>query len=241
MATFVLVHGGWGGSWEWTAVANSLRERGHQVFTPTLTGLGEREHIRPSEVHLSDHVDDVLAVIQFEELSDVILCGHSYGGMVVTGVADRVPDRIRLLVHLDSFAPKDGESLHDLLPEFVDSLLEVAEARGDGRAPIPDEVLPPQRAGDETIARYIARLRPQSARTFTEPVRLSGGIDRIPRAYVHCTGYEDSIMGPFVARAAAEGWLYRELATQHDLHLFDPKGTVTILDELARVAGHRAA
>lgn len=241
MATFVIVHGGWGGGWEWTPVAKGLRGRGHEVFTPTLTGLGEREHLRPSEVGLWDHIDDVLATVRFEELSDVILCGHSYGGMVVTGVADRISDRIRLLVHLDSFAPKHQQSLHDLLPEVVDSLLVVAEERGDGRAPIPDALLPPQDAMDETIARYVARVRPQSTRTFTEPVRLSGGIDRLPRAYVRCTGYEGSVMGPFADRAASEGWLYRELATEHDLQLFDPDGTVNILDELADAAAHMAA
>lgn len=233
MATFVIVHGGWGGGWEWTPVARRLRARGHEVFTPTLTGLGEREHIRASEVTLSDHMDDVEATILFEALDDVILCGHSYGGMVVTGVADRIPDRVRLLVHLDSFAPKDGESLHGLLPEFHDALLAVAEERGDGRAPIPEEFLPSEEAIGEKAARYIERVRPQSAATMTEPVRLSGGVDHVPRAYVECTGYEHSIMGPFVARAQAEGWLYRELATEHDLHLFDPEGTAELLDDLA--------
>lgn len=236
MATFVIVHGGWGGGWEWTPVARKLRDHGHEAFTPTLTGLGEREHIRPSEVTLSDHIDDVVATIMFEDLSEVILCGHSYGGMVVTGVADRIPDRIRALVHLDSFAPEDGESLRDLFPDFVDALLAVGEERGDGRAPIPEELLPPEEARDETVLRYIERVRPQSTATMTEPVRLSGGVDRVARAYVECTGYQDSLMGPFVARAESEGWLYRELATEHDLHLFDPDGTADVLDELAQVA-----
>lgn len=233
MATFVIVHGGWGGGWEWTPVARMLRDRGHEVFTPTLTGLGEREHIRPSEVSLSDHIGDVLATIRFERLSDVILCGHSYGGMVQTGVADRIPDRIRLLVHLDSFAPRDGESLRDLVPDFVDALLAVAAARGDGCAPIPEELLPLESALGEEAALYIERVRPQAVATMTEPVRLSGGVDRVPRAYVECTGYEDSVMGPFVSRAKSEGWLHRELATEHDLQLFDPEGTAEVLHELA--------
>jgi pimeloyl-ACP methyl ester carboxylesterase len=233
MATYLVVHGGWGGGWEWTPVARRLRGRGHEVVTPTLTGLGEREHIHPSEVTLSDHIEDVLATMRFEELSDVILCGHSYGGMVATGVADRVPDRIRLLVHLDSFAPRDGESLRDLVPEFVDVLVEVAEARGDGRAPAPEELLPSDEAIGEAAARYVERLRPQAVATMTEPVRLSGGVDRVRRVYVECTGYEDSLMGPFVARAKSEGWLYRAIATEHDLHLFDPEGTADVLESLA--------
>jgi len=235
MATFVIVHGGWGGGWEWTPVARKLRARGHEVCTPTLTGLGEREHINPSEVTLSDHIEDVLATIIFEELDDVILCGHSYGGMVVTGVADRVPDRIRLLVHLDAFAPKADESLRDLIPEFVDALLAAAEESGDGRAPAPEELLPSEEAFGEAAVSYINRMRPQSTTTMTEPVRLSGGVDRVPRAYVECTGYEDSVMDPFVVRAESEGWLHREVATEHDLHLFDPEGTAEVLDELATV------
>jgi len=237
MATFVLVHGGWGGGWEWTPVANALRTRGHDVFTPTLTGLGEREHIRASEVTLSDHIDDVLAVIRFEELDDVVLAGQSYGGMVVTGVADRVPERIRLLVYLDAFAPRDGEAMRDILPPgFAESLVAVGRERGDDRAPIPAELLPPDDAQDEATARYVARLRPQSTKTFTEAVRLGGRVDHVARAYVRCTGYEDSIMGPFADRARSEGWLYRELDAQHDLHLSDLDGTVDALVDLAQAS-----
>jgi pimeloyl-ACP methyl ester carboxylesterase len=236
MAAFVIVHGGWGGGWEWTPVARKLRGRGHEVFTPTLTGLGEREHIRPSEVTLSDHIEDVVATIMFEDLREVILCGHSYGGMVVTGVADRIPERIKVLVHLDAFAPNDGESLHDLIPEPVDAFLAVAAERGDGRVPFPQEMLPPEAGRDEMVSRYMERVRPQSTATMTEPVRVSGGVDRVPRVYVECTGYQDSLMGPFVARAESEGWLYRELATEHDLHLFDPEATAHLLDELAEDA-----
>ena len=239
MATFVLVHGGWGGGWEWTPVANALRSRGHQAFTPTLTGLGEREHIRASEVTLSDHIDDVAAVMSFEGLDDVILCGQSYGGMVVTGVADRMPERIRLLVYLDAFVPGDGESLRDNVPPgMVEALVDVGRERGDGRAPIPPELLP---AGDapDTV-RYGARLRPQSTNTFTEAIRLTGQVDRLPRAFVRCTA-GDADMEPFAERARSEGWLYRELETPHDLHLSDPVATVGLLDELATVGARNTA
>ena len=234
MATFVLVHGGWGGGWEWTPVANALRKRGHEVFTPTLTGLGDREHIRASEVTLSDHVADVEAVFAFEGLDDALLCGHSYGGMVVSGVADRLAARVRCLVHLDSFAPRDGESLQDIAPSgFVESLVEVGRERGDDRAQIPTELLPSVEDGDEAVRRYVERLRPQSTKTMTERLRLTGAIDRVPRAFVRCTGYEGSIMGAFAERAQREGWWYRELETQHDLHVYAPSGTVDVLAELA--------
>ncbi len=116
MATFVIVHGAWGGGWEWTPVAGLLRQRGHDVFTPTLTGLGERTHLG-RDIGLADHIADVMAVLEFEALRDVVLCGHSYGGMVVTGVADRVADCIRQLVYLDALVPTHGQAVLDLVPD----------------------------------------------------------------------------------------------------------------------------
>lgn len=107
MATFVIVHGGFGGGWEWTPVAQLLRERGHEVFTPTLTGMGERAHLGP-QVRLITHVEDIVAVLEFEDLDRVVLCGASYGGMAVTGAAGRAPDRIALLVYMDALVPRNG-------------------------------------------------------------------------------------------------------------------------------------
>ena len=116
MATFVLVHGAWHGSWCWKRVRQALQDAGHDVFTPTLTGVGERSHLLSLHVNLETHIDDVVNLIRWEDLSDVVLCGHSYGGCVISGVADRVPDRIRALVYLDAFVLRDGQSLHDTLP-----------------------------------------------------------------------------------------------------------------------------
>jgi pimeloyl-ACP methyl ester carboxylesterase len=242
MATFVIVHGGWGGGWEWTPVARRLRERGHEVFTPTLTGLGERAHLG-SDVGLSTHIDDVLAVFRFEELRDVVLCGQSYGGMVVTGVADRIPDPIRLLVYLDAFVPGVGQSVKDLVTgEFRNAVLRLEEA-GEGAFPYPQELWPPEGLiPEETRSRYIARMLPHPLRTMTEPARLSGAVEQLPRAFVRCTGGEhadaEEELAPFAARARAEGWIYRETPTPHDLHLFDPEGTATLLHDLAMTSGY---
>jgi pimeloyl-ACP methyl ester carboxylesterase len=238
MATFVIVHGGWGGGWEWTPVARKLRARGHEVFTPTLTGLGERAHLG-SDIRLSDHIDDVFAVFRYEELRDVVLCGHSYGGMVVTGVADRIPESIRLLTYLDAFVPEDGQAIKDLVSsEFRELILQVAEEGDDCRFPYPEELAPPEGlVREQTLARYMARTRPHPVATMTEPVRLSGAGERIPRAFVRCTGGEkadaEEEIAPFAARARAEGWPYRESATPHDLHLFDPEGAAATLHDLA--------
>jgi pimeloyl-ACP methyl ester carboxylesterase len=239
MATFVIVHGGWGGGWEWTPVARKLRQRGHDVFTPTLTGLGERAHLG-REVGLSDHIDDVEAVFTFEELSEVVLCGHSSGGMVVTGVADRLAGKVRLLVYLDGFVPEDGQALHDLIPaEFGQALVRSAEEREDHRVPMPPELLPPEGVIPvEVRTSYVRRTRPHPVATQTEPIRLTGAIDQVSRAYVRCTDVdaENDLLGPFAVRARAAGWLYRELPTAHDLQLLDPDGTAALLDELAGAA-----
>jgi pimeloyl-ACP methyl ester carboxylesterase len=237
MATMVIIHGGWGGGWEWTPVARQLRQHGHDVFTPTLTGLGEREHLG-AYITLSDHIKDVEAVFTYEDLREVILCGHSYSGMVVTGAADRVPKRIRGLVYFDAFVPTNGQALRDTVPEeFFDFLLSTAKERGDGKIPFPaEQFLPEGSLPEELRMRYINRTRPHPVATMTEPVRLSGAVDRLPRAYVRCTGEDDpeaDFTATFAARARVEGWRYRESATPHDLQLFNPEGTAAIAHDLA--------
>lgn len=242
MARFVIVHGGFGGGWEWTEVARELRSRGHEVFTPTLTGMGERSHLGP-HVGLATHVKDVVAVLEYENLWGVVLCGASYGGMAVTGAADRIPDRIKLVVYIDALVPRNGQSGLDLLPAaFGDMVRARAGQQGHGWVPIPEAVLPPEGLiPDEKRSGYVARLRPQPVATFTEPIFLTGAIDRLPRAFVRCTGAALDVGGdpiaPFAAQAKSEGWLYRELVAPHDPHLFDPAGTAAVLNELDVEAG----
>jgi pimeloyl-ACP methyl ester carboxylesterase len=241
----VIVHGGWGGGWEWTEVARSLRERGHDVFTPTLTGMGERAHLGHPQVGLSTHVEDVVSVIELEDLHEVVLCGHSYGGLPVTGAADRVVDRIGLVVYIDALVPRHGESAFDLLPGAFRQLAQAsADTLGDGwRVPIPAAALPPEGwVTDEERARYVARLRDQPLATFAERLQITGAIDSVRRAFVRCTGDElghdlggDPIV-PAAARARDEGWLYRELFAPHDPQLTDPVGTAAVLDELSAAA-----
>src|SRR6267378_2826303 len=133
MTSFVLVHGAWHGSWCWKRVRTSLQAKGHDVFTPTLTGVAERSHLLSPEVSLETHILDVVNLIRFEELSEIVLCGHSYGGCVISGVADRIPDRIGKLVYLDAFVLQDGESAHDTLPSAQRDLqLELTRQHGEG-------------------------------------------------------------------------------------------------------------
>ena len=129
----MLVHGAWRGSWSWKRVRRQLQAAGHQVFTPTLTGLGERSHLASSDINLSTHIDDIVNLIRWEELSDVILCGHSYAGCVISGVADQVGERIKALVYLDAFLLENGESIMDLhSAELVEGARQQALATGDG-------------------------------------------------------------------------------------------------------------
>jgi pimeloyl-ACP methyl ester carboxylesterase len=238
MPTFVIVHGAFGGGWEWTPVARVLRRRGHEVFTPTLTGMGERYHLGPW-VGLAHHVEDVVAVLEFENLRHVVLCGASYGGMAVTAAADRVAPRIALVVYVDALVPRDGQTGLDLLPEWFGGVVRAAaDEQGHGWVPIPPSVLPPGGLIPEAErARFVARLRPQPVATFTEPVRLTGAVVPLTRAFVRCTagGLEAAgdPIAPMAGRARAEGWRYRELAAPHDPHLFDPAGTAAVLHELA--------
>lgn len=253
MAAFVIVHGAWGGGWEWSPVARLLRSRGHEVFTPTLTGMGERAHLGWREPPtLATHVEDVAAVLDLEDLRDAVLCGASYGGMPVTGAADRSPERIRLVVYVDALVPRDGQSALDLLPRpFGDMVRAGIDEHGPlWRVPMPDELfaalVPAGSVPDAEREAYRARMRDHPAAAFTQPVPLRGAVDRLPRAFVRCTAsdFARELGGdPIEAcaeRARREGWLYREIATAHDPQIFEPAGTAAVLDELAATAGATA-
>jgi pimeloyl-ACP methyl ester carboxylesterase len=235
-ATFVLVHGGWHGGWCWERVAPMLRVAGHQVYAPTLAGLGEHAHLLNPRIDLETHARDVVDVLTGEDLTGVILVGHSYGGMVIAGVAEQAPNRLARLVFLDAFVPEDEQALFDLLrPERRDSYQQGAQAQGDGwRVPPP----PPQALGvtDEEQARWLAdQLTPQPLRTFEQPVRLTNpAAAALPRTYVHCTaGPLVPSFAPFAARLrVAPGWRYHELATGHDAMLTAPEELADVLLKL---------
>jgi pimeloyl-ACP methyl ester carboxylesterase len=234
MATFVLVHGGWGGGWEWRLVANQLEPRGHTVYRPTLTGLGERSHLASPAVDLETHIADVIGVLDAEDLDDVVLVGQSYGGAVVTGVADRLPGRLRNLVYLDAFVPHDGESVNDLSPpQFVARVRQMAASEGDGwQVPLPfsadDFGYPPD------IARwYIPRLCPHPLATLEQPLRLTGAINSVPRTFISCAVDDGSLFHRFGQRARDEGWDYRSLPVGHDAQVLAPDRVAQALAEIA--------
>ena len=164
MATFVICHGGWAGGWQWREVGAQLRAGGHEVYTPTLTGLGERVHLAHPDIDLETHIQDIVMVLRYENLYNVILVGHSYGGMVITGVAEQVPERIAQLVYLDAFVPQDGQSLADLIgPELTAYIEQTVHGTGDGWR------VPPQNSVD-------ARDVPQPVKTALQPVTVENPV-----------------------------------------------------------------
>lgn len=209
--TFALIHGAWDGGWAWAEVARLLRAAGHEVYTPTLTGLGERVHLRHPGITLDTHVQDVVNVLVYEDLQGVILVGWSYGGAVITGVAEQVPERIAQLAYLDAFVPQDGQSLSDLVgPEVTAQVEEVARTASDGWR-VPHEPI------DDGRPRTDALLN-----TLKQPLSLTSAAARaIPRTHILCTEKPDlPIFAPIKAagqRARSDArWQYRELPTGHE-------------------------
>ncbi len=234
MSTYVLVHGGWRGSWCWKRVRKALRLQGHEVFTPTLTGLGERSHLLSPHVNLDTHIEDVVNLIKWEELSDVVLCGHSYSGCVISGVADRVPNRIGALIYLDAFVLRDGQSLLDTMPLYHKEMhLEAARCTGDGWKvpPIPAEVF-----NVNTIDRaWVNRqCTPQPLATLQQSIKLRGHADTIENVtFVLTTAFNDSPFPQFYKEAKAKGWNTLTLACGHDAMLDMPEELTQLLVKVA--------
>ena len=240
MATFVLVPGAWHGSWCWKRVRTALQALGHEVFTPALTGVGERAHLLSRAINLDTHIADVVNLIRWEELSHVVLCGHSYGGAVVAGAADRVGERIDHLVYLDAFVLENGQSLHDTLPEAQRSLqLDLARDVGDGWKvpPIPAEVFNVNAADRAWVDRQCTM---QPLATFQQPLVLNERFSTPQNTtFILATGFSDSPFPQFYERARAQGWATMTVSCGHDVMLDQPKELTDTLVGIA--AAGRAA
>jgi pimeloyl-ACP methyl ester carboxylesterase len=182
MSTFVLIPGGWHGGWYFHSFAEALRARGHRAHPVTLTGLGERRHLLDASVNLDTHIDDVVRALEAERLTDVVLLGHSYGGMVVTGVIDRAADRIKAAIYSDAYVPEDGQSCFDLTSDSFRRMF-LDGAAGDGFS------VPPSPGGDP-------RRTPHPLATFLQRIRLANAPPAIERGYVYLSGWANS---PFTA------------------------------------------
>jgi len=229
MATIVLAHGAWSSAWAWKKVRPLMAAAGHTFFAPSYTGLGERAHLADPSNTLDTHIQDVLGVLTYEDLSDVVLIGHSYGGMVATGVADRARDRIARLIYLDAFVPRDGQALADLVGPEQRQRMRDGVAAGDGWR-VPPNPSPPDTSPEDLA--WITKFRlPQSLKCFEQPLRLSAE-PTLPRTFIQCTRYAHGPFGPFAARAKSEpGWRYFALDASHSPNVTAPEALMTVLKQ----------
>lgn len=236
MSTFVLVHGGGHGGWCYQPVARLLREQGHEVYTPTLTGLGERAHLLSPAVDLNLHITDVVKVMEFEDLQNVILVGHSYGGMVITGVADRVAERIANLVYLDAAYPMNGQSLADVAADMMSSAYQdvrtvdgVELVLWPGSYPMTDNnyygVTDP-----EQIAWMKPKLTPHPWLCFSQKLELhnEAALRQLPQSFIVCTAnVQDEYRE--ILHSLCEGRFW-EIDTGHDLMITEPEWVAAALE-----------
>jgi pimeloyl-ACP methyl ester carboxylesterase len=225
MANFVLVHGAWIGGWYWRPNAQALRKAGHEVFTPTMTGLGERIHLMNPSINLDTHITDIVNVIKQEELSDVVLVGHSYGGMVVTGVADALPGKISSLVYLDAFVPNSGDALVKLLPP---GNAPPAFASEYTLSPLPAAYFG---ATPEVAAIVDARTTPMPVGCFTQPLKLTGVVDRVKKkTYIYCNVPAPTTFTQFYDKLKDDrGWTVHTLPCTHIVQIDMPNELTALL------------
>ncbi len=231
MTVFVLVHGAWHGGWCWSRVARTLRRDGHEVHTPTLTGVGDRVHLMRRDVDVETHVEDIVRLFEAEELSDAVLCGHSYGGMVITGVADRIPERLRSLVYLDAFVPADGQCALDFQPpERAAFFRAEADSKGAGWL-VPAVPAARFKVNEADQAWVDRRCVPHPLACFTQKLRLTGAHARVAkRHFIKAGTYVPSPFDATFERLKREpGWQVTSVACGHDVMVDWPDELATLL------------
>ena len=221
--TFVIIHGAWGGSWAFKEIDSLMTANGNLVYRPSLTGQGERMHLASTNVDLTTHINDVVNVILFENLKDIVLVGHSYGGMVITGVADRVPERIKKLIYLDAFLPNDGESVFTANPQGSSRTKSMEK---DGM------IVPSWVKADQPPPRDV----PQSVKTFNQPIELKNPKAReITGVYILTVDEgkkpQEDTFSIFAERAKQRKWKYIEMIADHNPQWSKPEELARILEE----------
>lgn len=242
MATFVLVHGGGHGGWCYQRMARLLRAQGHEVHCPTLTGLGERAHLLNPAINLDTHIQDVVSLLEHEDLSDVYLAGHSYGGMVITGVADRALERIGHLIFLDAAQPKDGEALADIAHTMMNAAYQDARTvDGVEMVIFPDAFDPANLFGvtdPADTAWMLPRLKPHPWACFSQKLRLTreDALRALPRTIINCTETL-TLRPPEFRHRATQGRHVFEIDTGHDLMITEPQAVTDMLLDVLRQEG----
>jgi pimeloyl-ACP methyl ester carboxylesterase len=229
--TFLVCHGAWSAGWVWKKMRPLMRGAGHDLVTPTYTGLGEREHLANPSIDLEIHIHDILNVIQYEDLRDIVLIGHSYGGMVATGVADRARDRIAQLIYIDAFVPRNGQSLLDINEQARQRMLDAVKA-GDGWR-LPPSPTPPDTPPVD-VEWLSARRVNQPFKCFEMPLQLHGGELTLQRSYIYALRATPAdTFRPFAERAKSEaGWRYYEIDASHAPNVTAPEALFGLLEKI---------
>ena len=233
--TFVLVHGAWHGGWCWKLLARMLRDRGHDVYTPTMTGLGERSHLLSQDIDLDTHIADIVNVFRWEDIADATLVLHSYAGWPGSGAVEHVADRLRALVYLDAFVPENGQSNLDMQTPERMKIINEAMARGDAGRPAPNAsdfgIMNP-----EHVKWVAEKMTPQPLGVTFQKIRLTGARDRVRvKAYIRGGGHEQAAFDKFLQQCEADpAWRTWNLPCGHHVMLDMPEKLADILEELAR-------
>ena len=229
--TFLVCHGAWSAGWAWKKMHPLMQAAGHRLVTPSYTGLGERAHLANPSIDLETHIEDVLNVIQYEDLRDIVLLGHSYGGMVATGVADRASDRVAQLIYLDAFVPRDGQSLFDLNESGREHLQQAAD-NGDGWRVPPLQTPPDTSPAD--VEWLTARRVHMPVKCFETKLKLQNGEPTLPRSYIYATRITPAdTFGQFAKRAKSEtGWRYYAIDASHSPNVTAPDALTALLEKI---------
>jgi len=231
--TFLVCHGAWSGGWSWKKMVPLMQAAGYRLVVPTYTGLGDREHLANPSIDLETHIQDILSVIKFEDLDDIVLLGHSYGGMVATGVADRARDRVAQLIYLDAFVPRNGQSLLDLNAPARPTMEALAKSGDTWRVP-PNPTSPDTAAED--LEWLTKRRVAMPIKCFQMALKLQNGEPNLPRSYIYAKRIMPAdTFGQFAARAKSEpGWRYFEIDASHSPNVTAPDALMSVLRKIVQ-------
>jgi pimeloyl-ACP methyl ester carboxylesterase len=229
--TFLVCHGAWSAGWAWKKMHPLMQAAGHRLVTPTYTGLGERAHLAHRGIDLNSHIEDVLAVIRYEDLRDIVLIGHSYGGMVATGVADRARDKVSRLIYIDAFVPRDGQSLLDLNEVARPRMQELAKTGEGWRVP-PNPT--PSDTSPADVEWLSARRVDMPIKCFETNLKLQGGPLTLPRSYIYATRITPAdTFGPFARETKSDpAWNYHEIDASHSPNVTAPEALMALLAKI---------
>ena len=229
--TFLVCHGAWSAGWAWKKMHPLMIKAGHRLVTPTYTGLGERAHLAHPAIDLDTHITDMLNVIKYEDLRDFVLIGHSYGGMVATGVADRARDKVKQLIYIDAFVPQDGQSLLDL-NEPARSRMQEAAKSGDGWR-VPPNPTPSDTSPDD-VAWLNERRVNMPIQCFEQKLKMSAPLT-LPRSYIYATRITPAdTFGPFAKMTKSDpAWRYYEIDASHSPNVTASEALMTMLETIA--------